>query len=193
MTRHQYLDQGQGARFIFIFHAAMDSRHIYSIFSNDGTCKIFVVDAARNRQQLPSPAGYYKEQLAVHQREEKPGVFAYPNELDVSTGYFPTEKSALRAFAKELNVMKHGPTMLLMCAPYELSHYQVKTPIFSDFPVIMSKPGKEEDSSLMWLLHSSRRMISRYLQSALWLKTQLEFASHYDVPLGVSFCLGIIN
>lgn len=189
VTRHKYLDQGQGARFIFLFHASMDSRHIYSLFLNDGTCKVFVVDAARNRQQLPSPANYYKEQLALHQKEQKPGVFAYPNEIEVTTSYFPAEKTALRALAKELNVLKRGPTMLLMCAPYELVHYQVKSPIFSDFPVIMSKPGKEEDSSLMWILHSSRRMVTRYLQTALLLKEQLEFASHYEVPLGVSLSL----
>lgn len=167
----------------------MDARHIYSVFLADGTCKVFVVDAARNRQQLPSPAGYYREQLAAYQKSEKLGVFSYPKEIQVTTAYFPTEKSALRALAKEVNTMRHGPTMLLLCGPQELAHYQIKSSIFSDFPVVMSKPGKEENSSLMWLLHSSRRMITQYLQASLWLKGQLEFAAHYDVPLGVSVCV----
>jgi len=40
----------------------------------------------------------------------------------------------------------------------------------------------------MWLVAATKALVRDYLGAGVWLSSQIELASHYDVPLGVSSC-----
>ena len=184
VMRYKYLDQGRGISYHFLFHTTISSRHLIGLFSPGQAAKVYVVDGARNRQQLPNPARWYAERVA--KVIEKGGVFTYPEELNFATSYFPSETGAMRQLARDLQAIRSRLNVVALCSPFEHSYYQSRGSAFSDFPFITFKMGKEEDSSLMWLLQSSRRMVNQYLKLSRWLSDQITVAAHYDVPLGVS-------
>lgn len=180
VLRHQYLDGGKGIRYHLLFHGTVASRHLIGLFSPAGPAKIYVVDGARNRQQLPNPARWYAE----HVNKVRPGLFNYPEEMSFATNYYPTEQGAMRQLVKDLQSLKHGLNVIALCSPFEHAYYQAKSSTFSDLPFITYRLGKEEEQGLMWLVNSSRRMVNQWLRLSLWLKEQIEISQHYDVPLG---------
>ncbi|RXK36753.1 DNA polymerase epsilon catalytic subunit A [Tremella mesenterica] len=180
VIRHKYLDGGRGIRYHMLFHATIASRHLIALFSPDSSTKVYVVDNARNRQQLPSPVRWYSERLSKAER----GVFVYPEEMEFSTSYHPTENSAMKQLVKDLQNIKHGLNVIALCSSFEHSYYQVKHSIFSEFPFITFNVAKEEEPSLMWLVQTSRRMVNQYLKLSSWISSQIQVAAHYDVPLG---------
>jgi DNA polymerase epsilon subunit 1 len=184
VMRHKYLDEGKGIKYHLLFHATIASRHLIGLFSPNGVAKIYVVDGARNRQQLPSPAKYYADRVTAAMARS--GVFAYTDDLDITTNYYPSESGAMRQLARDLTGIRNGLNVVALCSPFSHAYYQVKAPIFSEFPFITYRAPKDEESSLMWLLHTSRRMVVQWLRLSSWVKEQVEIAAHYDVPLGVS-------
>jgi len=182
VLRHRYLDDGKGIKYHFLFHATVASRHLIGLFSPNGPAKIYVVDNARNRQQLPSPAKWYSEKVG----KASARAFIYPEQLEFITNYYPTEGGALRQLAKDLQTLRHGLNVVALCSPFEHGYYLARSSVFQDFPVITFKMPKEEEGSLMWLLNMSRRMCAMYLKLSSWIAEQVEIAAHYDVPLGVS-------
>ena len=187
VIRHKYLDGGRNIRYHFLFHATVSSRHLIALISPGGPVKVYVVDAARNRQQLPSPARWYAERAG----KAEIGALIYPKEMEFTTSYYPTEAGAMRQLGKDLQAVKQGLNVIALCSPFEHEYYQVKGPIFSEFPFITFKAGKDEDASLMWLLQTSRRMVTQYLRLSSWITNQVAIAAHYDVPVGVSQIIGI--
>jgi len=183
VLRHRYLDEGKGIKYHFLFHATVASRHLIGLFSPGQPAKVYVVDNARNRQQLPSPSKWYAERLA---KATIKGAITYPDTLDFDTTYYPSENGALRQLAKDLQSLRHGSNVLALDSPFEHAWYLARSAIWQDFPVIEYKMAKEEEGSLMWLLNSSRRMVAAYLKLGGWISNQIEIAAHYDVPLGVS-------
>ncbi|RSH85546.1 DNA polymerase epsilon catalytic subunit [Saitozyma podzolica] len=180
VIRHKYLDEGKGLRYHLLFHATVSGRHLIGLFSPEGVAKVYVVDGARNRQQLPNPAQWYAEQVS----KANVGTFRYPDELETAVSYHPSENSAMRQLAKDLQSIKHGLNVIALCSPFEHAWYQAKSPVFSEFPTITFRAAKEEEASLLWLLNSSRRMVTQYLRLSGWIAGQIEIAAHYDVPLG---------
>ncbi|KAK4686206.1 DNA polymerase epsilon subunit 1, partial [Tremellales sp. Uapishka_1] len=180
VMRHKYLNAGTGIRYHFLFHSVLNSRHLIALFSPNSSVKVYVVDNGRNRQQLPSPSSWYAERAV----RAASGVFEYPGELDFSIAYLGTEGIAMRTLAKDLQALPRGLNTIALCSPFEHSYYQAKAPVFSDFPFITFKAGKEEEPSLMWLLNTSRKMVAQYLKLSVWLKDQIDIAAHYDVPVG---------
>lgn len=184
VIRHKYLNDGKGLRYYFLFHATSNSRHLIALFPPSGNAKVYVIDAARNRQQLPSPDKWYADRI---DKVAAQGAFKYPEELNSTVSYFPTEQGAIRQLAKDLQSVRTGLNVIALCSPFEHAYYQARHNVFSEFPVITVKPGKEEEPGLMWLVNTARRMIAQYLKLSFWLATQLEIAAHYDVPVGVSW------
>ena len=182
VLRHKYLDEGRGIRYHFLFQATVNSRHLIGLFSPDSPAKIYVVDGARNRQQLPNPARWYNERIS---RAESV-VFKYPDELEFQINYYNSESQAFRQLTKDLQAIKHRLNVVALCSPFEHSYYQARGQIFSDFPFITYRIGKEEEAGLMWLVQSSKRMVGQYLKLSRWISQQITIAAHYDVPLGVS-------
>jgi DNA polymerase epsilon subunit 1 len=180
VIRHQYLDDGKAIRYHLLFHATVGQRHLIGFFSPGSSAKVYVVDNSRSRQQLPSPSKWYEERV---ERADK-GIFTYPDEMEFATSYYSTEGQAMKQLGKDLQVVRKGLNVIALCSPFEHSYYQVKSAIFSEYPFITFKAPRDEDASLMWLLQTSRRMVTQYLRLSSWVKTQLEIATHYDVPLG---------
>ncbi|ORX34724.1 hypothetical protein BD324DRAFT_652983 [Kockovaella imperatae] len=180
VLRHKYLDEGRGIRYHFLFHATINSRHLIALFSPDVPVKVYVVDGARNRQQLPTPARWYNERV---DRAEV-GVFQYPSDLEFDTNYYNTETAAMRQLTKDLQSVKHRLNVVALCSPFDHSYYQARGQVFSEMPFITYRLGKEEEASLMWLVQSSRRMVTQYLKLSKWISNQIVIAAHYDVPLG---------
>lgn len=180
VLRHKYLDEGRGIRYHLLFHATVAQRHLIGLFSPTGPAKVYVVDNSRSRQQLPNPSRWYAERVSKVTK----GLFTYPDELEFATSYYPTEGGAMRQLAKDLQTIRNGLNVVALCSPFEHAYYQVRAPIFSDFPFITFKAPKDEEASLMWLLQTSRRMITQYLRLSSWIKSQIDIAAHYDVPVG---------
>jgi DNA polymerase epsilon subunit 1 len=182
VLRHRYLNDGKGIRYHFLFHATVQSRHIIGLFSPSGPAKIYVVDGARNRQQLPNPGRWYAER--VH--KAAPGVFKYPEELECVTNYYPNQAGAMRQLVKDMQAIRSGLNVIALCSPFEHTYYQARHAVFSDFPFITIRTIKDEEASLMWLVNTARRMVVQYLRLSSWVASQIEIAEHYDVPVGVS-------
>lgn len=180
VLRHRYLDDGKNIRYHLLFHATVGQRHLIGLFSPNAAAKLYVVDNSRTRQQLPNPSKFYSERV---ERAET-GLFSYPDELNFATMYYPTEGGAMRQIVKDLQAIRSGLNVIALCSPFEHSYYQVKSSVFSDFPVITFKAPKDEEASLVWLLQTSRRMVTQWLRLSSWIKSQLDIATHYDVPLG---------
>ena len=181
VLRHKYLNESRGIRYHFLFHSTVGNRHLLGLFSPGSPAKLYVVDGARNRQQLPSPSRWYAERAS----EAAPGVFAYPEELDFATTYYTSEGGAMRQLSKDLLAIRPGLNVLVLCSSNDRIYYQAKAAVFSEFPILKFAMGKEEDPSLMWLIQTSRRMVSLYLKLSAWLAHQSAIATHYDIPIGV--------
>ena len=182
VIRHRYLDEGRGLRYHFLFHATVASRHLIGLFSPNGPAKIYVVDGARNRQQLPNPTRWYTDNVG----KAATSTFRYPEEMEFATSYYPSEGGAMRQLVKDFQSVRHGLNVVVLCSPFEHSYYQARSAVFSDFPFITFKMSKDEDASLMWLLQTSRRMLTQYFRLSGWIAGQIDIAAHYDVPVGVS-------
>ncbi|GMK56709.1 hypothetical protein CspeluHIS016_0305490 [Cutaneotrichosporon spelunceum] len=181
VIRHKYLNGGQNLRYSFLFHATVQSRHLIALFPPRGPAKIYVVDGARNRQQLPNPARWYAERI---DKVPRGGAFVYADELETDINYYPTEAGAMRQLVKDLLAIRGGMNVLALCSPFDHGYYQARHAVFSEFPVITVRPMKEEEAGLMWQVDAARRMIVQYLRLSAWISSQIEIAAHYDVPLG---------
>ena len=182
VLRHKYLDDGRGIQYHFLFHATIGSRHLIALFSPAESAKVYVVDGARNRQQLPNPARWYAERSS----KVETGAFAYPDAMEFATAYYSSEGGAMRQLVKHLQATKRGLNVIALCSPFEHAYYQAKALVFSEFPFITFRAGKDEEASLMWLLQTSRKMVTQYLRLSSWIASQIDIAAHYDVPVGVS-------
>ena len=190
ITRHRYLNDGKGMRYIYLHHSSSGPRQIFTICVPGQEAKIYIVDNARNRPQLPNPSKLYLDERAkLSEADLASSLLDYPATFQHSVGYFTTELAAVRAISKDLAAHRRGPNMIVLRSPLEKDHFLVKAPIFSDFPIITAgKPSEGDSSPLMWLVAATKALVRDYLGAGVWLSSQIELASHYDVPLGVSSC-----
>ena len=194
ITRHRYLNDGKGMRYIYLHHSSSGPRQMFTICVPGQEAKIYIVDNARNRPQLPNPSKLYLDERAkLSDADLASSLLDYPATFQHSVGYFTTELAAVRAMSKELSTHRRGPNMIVLRSPLEKDHFLVKAPIFSDFPIVTAgKPSEGDSSPLMWLVAATKAIVRDYLGAGVWLSAQIELASHYDVPLGVSYwCLCI--
>lgn len=173
-----YLNQGVGFRYVYLHHSQMDTRQVFGLFIG-GQLHVFYVDAARNRPQVPNLTKWYQEM------KSDSGLVEYPDTLQVSVTYHGNEPSAMRALAKELVNHRRGASLLVVRSPLDAAHFSLKSPAFSDFPLIMaSHTAESEPDSLMWLAHAAKNMIRDYTRLSRWLTRQIDLAAYYDIPLG---------
>ncbi|WVR03512.1 DNA polymerase epsilon catalytic subunit A [Kwoniella sp. DSM 27419] len=179
VLRHKYLGEGRAIRYHYVYHATFNSRHLITLISPGEPAKVYVVDPSRTPERLPNPARWYEERLGKASK----GVFPYAESLEFATDYYKSVSPALKSLAKDLQAVRRGQNVIVLCSPFEHSYYQVTAPIFSEFPFIAFR-GSEEKPSLGWLVNTSRRMVVQYLRLSGWIKEQIEIAAHYDVPVG---------
>lgn len=178
-------------RYIYLHHSMMDSRHLYGLFVPGRQPRIFLVDSARNRPQVPNPSKMYSEVYRnLPESVLQSSLIAYPETISPEFSAHTTEAAALKALAKELGAHRRGPNLLVIRSPQDVGHFYVKHNIFNEFPIIMAALHADDvHSSLMWVLHATKAMVRDYCKLSGWLKSQIEHAEHYDVPLGVSLPL----
>jgi DNA polymerase epsilon subunit 1 len=188
ITRHHYLNDGKGMRYIYLHHSSSGPRQMFTICITGQEAKFYIVDAARNRPQLPNPKNLYADEISkMSEAEIASSLIDYPDNFVHSVAYFGNESAAVKAISKELANHRRGPNMIVLRSPLEKDHFLVKAPIFADFPIITAgQPSENDASPLMWLVTATKAVVRDYLGIGLWLASQIELASHYDVPLGVS-------
>lgn len=73
--------------------------------------------------------------------------------------------------------------MLVIFSSEDQTFFTQRTSAVSDFPIMMHRSSREMGSPLMWLSHTTRRMIHAYLQTSTQIRTQMDVARHHDVPV----------
>ena len=188
LSRQPYLNNGRGIRFLFLYHSTHDSREIIGLFSPDTSAKVISIDGARTRQPIAHLPRFYSERFArLPADHRKQGVFEYSADLEFAVSYHGTAQAGYRALNRELATFaaqRTQPTVLVVFSPRSQPELELRAPAISDFPVIALPSGRESGSALMWLNHTTRRMIVAYLSMSARLKEHLEMARHYDVPAG---------
>lgn len=186
ISSRKYLNGGIGIRYLYLFHATISGRQLYGLFLPGSVARVFYVDAARNRPQVPNPARWYREGMdRMQQHRVDEGFYQYPDSLTFDVSYHGNDAAAVKAIAKELTQQRRGPTVLVVHSPLDYAHFVQKSNSFTDLPVIMSPaPVETETSAIMWVVDTTAQMIKRYLGMASWLHQRMEYAAHYDVPLG---------
>ena len=180
ITRHKYLNGGLGIRYLYLFHSTSGARQLYGLFFPGSVARIFYVDAARNRPQVPNPARWYKDGLErLHRQPADDDFYEYPNSLTFDVTYHGNDAAAVKAIGRELAQHRRGPTILVVHSPLEYAHFVQKSAALTDLPVIMSPaPLEAETSAIMWVAETTARMVKRYLGMASWLQQQIEYAAH---------------
>jgi DNA polymerase epsilon subunit 1 len=188
LSRQPYLNNGRGIRFLFLYHSTHDSREILGLFAPDTTAKVVSIDGARTRQPIAHLPRFYAERFAkLPADHRKQGVLEYAADLEFAVSHHGTAQAGYRALNRELATFaaqRTQPTVLVVFSPRSQPELELRAPAVGDFPVIALPSGKESGSALMWLNHTTRRMIVAYLSMSARLKEHLELARHHDVPAG---------
>ncbi|TIB63670.1 hypothetical protein E3P77_03431 [Wallemia ichthyophaga] len=189
-----YLQNFNQLRYIYMFHAYVDRRHIYSVFSPDGECKIFIVDSSsRTRPQLPNLDKVYGqsyESYLSRKSEENDEAFEYSSEMSFEVTFHGGEQSAVKNMFRYLNTLggqRKGPTIVVLNSPQSQSYFSQFGDGLNNYPVIAVPTSRKDlsiDESLMWLPKISKRMIGMYFRMSAWIHERIGLAKHYDVPVG---------
>lgn len=186
-----YMLGGRALRHLYLYHAALDRRHVFVLVATDGTTRVHLVDSAGLRQ-WPSAEGLYAERLDAMQRSKRvvqgQGAFDYPSALHCDVQVHTTEGRAFRALAKdikELRTAKQGPVQLSICSSRPYAYYDQHLHVGSELPVLMIPAARHDDAlpALGWQLYAARRFVNCYLRTAAWIERWIELAAHLDVPL----------
>lgn len=189
VSRAPYLNNGKGIRFLFMYHSTQDSRELIGLFApGDTAAKVISIDSARSRQQITHLPRFYAERFGKLPPDySKHGLFEYDEELEFNVTHHGTPAAGYRALNRELASyasQRTQPTVLVTFSAHTQQELELKAPAVGDFPVISIPSGRESGSALMWLNHTTRRMIVAYLGISARLKEHLEMARHHDVPAG---------
>lgn len=189
-ARSNYLDQGRGLRYLYLYHASRDQRHVFVLVAPDGTARAHIVDSA-GLQQWPDLEQLYSERHSAMESAGRIGTgygaFDYPAALSAEHRVHTTERRAFRAVADGLRELRprNGGAQLVVCSSRPLSYYDEYLGAAADMPILMVPAARQEDAlpALGWQLYSARRMVNCFLRTAQWVERWVELAAHLDVPL----------
>lgn len=187
--RRPYLDGGKALKYIFIYHAFSPSApvNVYAIFLPDGSVRLHVVDPASRRQPIPRFDSLYSSMLEAKLKDlGKDNVYVYPETLQTFTDYHSNEATALKAISRELGTLENKSFTVVISSAKDLSYFTSTVPKLGKFPVLRmpsSRAGHALDV-FPWQANVAKKMFSRYLSFAPWLKRAITQAAYYDVPVG---------
>lgn len=190
LSRASYLNNGEGIRYLFLYHAHLDGRHVMGVFSPEGQLRLHIVDSAGLRQ-LPNLGTMYSDRVANLKERGRlsEGVFKYSSTLDVDFKVHTSEQRAFRAVAKDITgfrLARQGSSMLAICSSKPQEWYELNIgSAIAEFPVLAIPAAQAENElpALGWQLYSARRMISSYLRVSTWIARWIEIAGYFDLPL----------
>ena len=193
-TGHAYLENRDNIRFIYVFHANVDRRHIYGTFTTAGECKIYIVDpTTRTRPQLPNLERVYEQSYDNYinrKSDDEDEAFQYNSDMSFEVNFHGSQQSATKNLFKYLNSLggqRQVPTMIILNSPYPQSYFTQFGDGFNTYPIISVPTSKKElniDESLMWLPKITKRMIGMYFRMSTWVNERVDLAKHYYVPVG---------
>jgi DNA polymerase epsilon subunit 1 len=189
LSRRRYLDRGQQMRYAYLFHTSDTVRHVFGMFLPNGSLKVYVVlRGPKEAQEVPNLTKYYAEQLEKRNSEMRPGVFVYPEALEVEVIFAKGEPDALKRISKDLNNLasqKSTPSLLVVHSPKPRSYFDERIPASNLFPFIIIQSSKADNTlpALSWQAPATRRMIQHYLRSSTWIKERIDLADRFDVPV----------
>jgi DNA polymerase epsilon subunit 1 len=133
-SRRRYLDRGLPLRYVYLYHATADTRHVIGLFVPNAPAKVLIVDRGGNRQ-VPNLEKYYAEQMAQRRAAEaaqdgdvSEGVFEYPDKLTIEVSFHQEEDAAFRAVTRELtslSAQRQGPSLLVTFSAKDREYYEV--------------------------------------------------------------------
>ncbi|TIC52238.1 putative DNA polymerase epsilon catalytic subunit A [Wallemia mellicola] len=189
-----YLQNFNQSRYIYIFHANVDKRHIFGVFTSEQGCKIFIVDSTnRTRPQLPNLEKVYGQTYDNYinrKSDDFEEAFEYSSEMEFDITFHGSEQSAVKNMFRHLNGLggqRHGPTIAILNSPQSQSYFSQFGDGLNNYPVIAVPTSRKDlsvDESLMWLPKISKRMIGMYFRMSTWINERVGLAKHYDVPVG---------
>lgn len=187
-SKRPYLNNGEGIRYLYLYHSTSSGRHLLGLFAPGKSAQVISIDNARVRQQITHLPAFYRERFGKQPPDnDKFGVFGYESELDFQVSHHATEAGGFKALDRALAAFtsqRVQPTMLVIFSGQSQQFFEQRSPATLDLPVIMLPSSAETGSPLMWLNHTSRRMVVSFLHASALLKHRLEVASHHDVPIG---------
>ena len=189
--RGAYLEHGRALRHLYLYHAAVDRRHVLALFAPEGQVRVHIVDSA-GLQQWPNLEAMYAERHAAMRAagrvRDGAGAFDYPAAVQVEHRVHTTEARAFRALAESIRELRAlarpGSTQLAVCTSRPLAYYERRVPV--ELPMLMIPAARAEDElpALGWQQYAARRMLNCYLRTAAWIERWVELAAHLDVPVG---------
>jgi DNA polymerase epsilon subunit 1 len=188
LSKRPYLNGGDGIRYLYLYHSSSSGRHLLGLFSPDQDAAVFSIDGARARQPITHLPAFYAERVGkLPPNHGRHGVFGYERRLDFQVSYHGNEAAGFKALNRALATFasqRGQPTMLVVFSSQGQQFFEQRAPAVLDFPVVMLPSSPEAGSPLMWLGHTSRRMVVAYLAASDTLKHHMEVARHHDVPVG---------
>lgn len=186
-----YLHGGRPLRHLYLYHAALDRRHVFVLAAPEGAARVHLVDSAALKQ-WPNLEALYAERRDAMRRTRRVvdghGAFDYPAALSTEVQVHTTEARALRALQhdlKELRAARAAPTQLAICTSRPLAYYESALHLGAQLPVLLIPAARQEDAlpALGWQLYAARRFVNCYLRTSAWIARWIELAAHLDVPL----------
>ena len=196
LAKQRYLDHGRRLRYVYLYHATSDTRHLICLVLPSGRARIFVVERGTNRD-MPNIERYYAEQLeqvvakgiAGDDIKSGRGVFDYPTALKVEVSFHTAEDVAFRAASRELVSLagqKLGPTLLVAYSPRNRSFFEDRmAAATAQFPFVMIYARSSDNAfgALGWRTPASKRMVQHYLRISAHMRNQIQIADRFDVPV----------
>ncbi|GJJ12948.1 hypothetical protein Clacol_007195 [Clathrus columnatus] len=184
--RSKYLNDGQGFKYIFLYHAISlnGSIHVFAVFNPMGSVHLHVVDPATRRQPLVQLQELYQE--FMKQIGDVPSLINYPANLDFTTSYHGNDGAALKVISRELTALENRSYILLLSSSKNLEYFEDNIPKLSKFPVFAMPHNRSAHilDALPWQMDVAKKMLTRYLCVGQWLRVTLDQAVYYDVPIG---------
>ncbi|CAO1633464.1 unnamed protein product [Jaminaea pallidilutea] len=192
MSKQVYLNGGAGIRYLYMYHAQLDGRHVIGLFSPEGQLRLHIIDSAGLRQ-VPNLSSMYIDRAASLKDRGKigpgKGAFDYPSMLEIDFKVHTNERRAWRALARDLTTLrtaKQGSAMLAICSSKPQEYYELNIGnAVTEFPILSIPAAQAENDlpALGWQLYSTRRMLSSYFRASSWISGWIEIAGYFDLPL----------
>ncbi|CAL1540665.1 unnamed protein product, partial [Lymnaea stagnalis] len=190
VAQFPYLNQGS-IKHMYLYHHKCGNKAIFGLFNPAGkAASIFVFDTAIG-DQMPSLGPMYtaerNSKLTQVTNEEMlpPAGLSFNVFLD-KTANERQKFAQLQRVLVDYKREKRGPTFIAVQSPFDLGHLTRLLPELAQFPLvpIQSTDGPTLYNVLDWQRVGSKRMLLHYVNSTIYIQSQLEHARYLHVPVG---------
>jgi DNA polymerase epsilon subunit 1 len=187
--RTKYLNGGEGAKYIFLYHACVPNApvHVFAFFLPSGSARLYIVDPAARRQPLPRLHESYTELRAHYEKKFGTSAsYAYPEHPEFAPTYHSSDATALKVLSRDLGLHEAQSYTVVLSSMKDQTYFDTLVPKLSKFPVLIANKAKESHSLdvFPWQSGVSQKMFRSFFSFAHIIDRMISFAEYYDVPLG---------